>query len=900
MKKPFGLGGLLLISTALTAPAAIAQSTSVASEPAPAAADAQTEQQQEEVDVSAPGGEVGSIVVVGKYIPEPVRATPQVVSVLTNADIARTGEGDIAGALQRVTGLSVVGGGYVYVRGLGDRYSLALLNGSPLPSPEPLKRVVPLDIFPSSIIASAVVQKSYSPNYPGEFGGGVINLTTTALPKESFLEIKGTISGNTETTDQTGYTYYGSDTDWTGFDDGTRDIPAPLAAAIATGRPVALDSLSPELSFEERKAEMAAITSSLINAPTTVLQRNRNIPANFSTEVNGGLVFDAGDVHFGVIASAGYDNSWRTRDSLQQVSTDPDLGSLVNDARAVVTDNHIVVNGLLGIGAEFGEHKVRWTNLYIRDTIKQGRLERGLSTVSETKDYITQNTAWYERQLIDTQLTGEFKFGDFSLDLRGTYANSQREAPYERSFEYVLDPNLGDFINNLSQQGDARISFSDLNEDVYAGGADLSYKLPTAMPVTVSAGYGYTNTKRQSDRRDFQFAPELDSLNSAVAQERPDYLLSDTNVSLFGIYLREATGADGAGAYDAGLKIHAGYGSVNAELMEGLSINVGVRYETAKQFVTPLGLDGLPTAAFATTKLDNDYWLPAATITWNFAEDMQLRLNASKTIARPQFRELAQQVYQDVDSDRQFIGNPFLQDSELINAEARYEYYFGRGERLTAAAFYKKIDNPIETFSFFNNGIVTSFANAPEARLYGAEVEAQKYFPLDILGDSDFLASRRFMVVANYTYSKSELKVGAGDTVVTPLFSGVASGLFNDGDPLTGQSDHLVNLQVGFEDQDSLSQQTLLLTYASDRVTSRGLQAGTAQQPPIMEKPGLRLDLVIRQGFRLFGSEAEAKLEARNLTGTKFEEFQKLGDNKVIINRYKLGTSLSFGIGMKF
>ena len=127
--------------------------------------------------------------------------------MLGAADIARTGEGNIAGALGRVTGLSVVGNGFVYVRGLGDRYSLALLNGSPLPSPEPLKRVVPLDIFPSSIIASSLVQKSYSANFPGEFGGGVINLTTKAVPREPFLTIGGSIGGNSETTGPVSYTH---------------------------------------------------------------------------------------------------------------------------------------------------------------------------------------------------------------------------------------------------------------------------------------------------------------------------------------------------------------------------------------------------------------------------------------------------------------------------------------------------------------------------------------------------------------------------------------------------------------------------------------------------------------------------------------------------------------------
>ena len=234
MTTPLAFGRLLLVSTALMSPAALlAQAAPTTAAPTTSAPPAQaTTDDDEQVEISTLGASNRDIVVTGRRQENTIRATPQVISVLSSADIARTGDGDIAGALQRVTGLSVVGNGFVYVRGLGDRYSLALLNGSPLPSPEPLKRVVPLDIFPTSILASSLVQKSYSANYPGEFGGGVINLTTKAIPKEPFLSIGGSIAGNTETTGQLGYTYYGSDYDWFGFDDGTRDIPAGLKSAI--------------------------------------------------------------------------------------------------------------------------------------------------------------------------------------------------------------------------------------------------------------------------------------------------------------------------------------------------------------------------------------------------------------------------------------------------------------------------------------------------------------------------------------------------------------------------------------------------------------------------------------------------------------------------------------------
>ncbi|QGP78471.1 TonB-dependent receptor domain-containing protein [Sphingobium sp. CAP-1] len=896
MSKPLSLARLLLISTALAAPMAMAQTDTNAApagdaglSSAPSAAD-DAAAQSGQVDVSIPGSD---IVVTGRRSSNISQSAPQVVNVLTAADIKRTGEGDIAGSLQRVTGLSVVSGGYVYVRGLGDRYSLALLNGSPLPSPEPLKRVVPLDIFPTSVIASTLVQKSFSANFPGEFGGGVINLTTKAIPTESYLEIGGGVSGNTESSGQLGYTYYGSKSDWTGFDDSSRDVPPLLKQAFASGTPFA----------NMERSDLQAISMQFLNSATSVLQRTNSLPFNFSGSLNAGTALDIGDARLGIIATAGYSNKWRTRDNLQQASLTVSEGAGKSNHQ-VVTDNQVTVNGLLGFGLEWGDQKVRWTNLYIRDTLKRAALSVGENDgLIQGADYMSQQTAWYERQLIDTQLVGEFKFDDaLSLDLRGGYANSQREAPYEREFVYVrtnrdlaTDP-VGDrFINALNRQrGDASVTFSDLNENLWSGGADLSYKI--APKFVVTAGYAYTDTKRTSSRYELHF--DATNLPIGVQQLRPDYLLSDATIQLYDIGLLDFSG--NYPVYDAAMRVHAGYGQVKAELLPGFSIDAGVRYESGRQSVT--GVDVYSTGVTPFNQIKNDYWLPALTLTYDVGGGLQFRASGSKTLARPQFRELIAQPFIDTDSNRFYRGNPYLQDSELWNADIRAEWYMSREERLTASAFYKKIKNPIETYTTISDtyAVTTSFANAPEATLYGFEVEAQKYVPLDGLG-SAFFDSRRVALIANYTYTQSELKVGANDTTTPYTYvTGdlpKASDFFIDGSPLTGQSDHLVNVQIGLEDTDKLSQQTLLLTYASPRVTSRGPNL----QPDIKEQPGLTLDFVARQGITLPGGiNSELKFEARNLTGRKYQEFQEEGGTKVYYNRYKLGTTISASLTVAF
>jgi len=913
MSRSLQLASILLFSSALVAPSlAYAQSTPATGDPAPSTVtpgdqaapgdQATTPSDQttpgDQVEVSVPGG--GDIVVTGRRNTNISRSAPQVVSVLSTADIARTGEGNIAGALARVPGLSVVGNGFVYVRGLGDRYSLALLNGSPLPSPEPLKRVVPLDIFPTNIISSSLIQKSYSVNFPGEFGGGVINLTTKAAPKDSFLTIGVGGGIDTETTARLGYTYYGSKTDWTGFGNGNRELSPQLSSFLASGQRIS----------QLTTTDNSAIAASLVNGRNSVVQRNGQIPPNASATASAGTSFDAFGATFGVLATAGYSNKWRTRDTIQQTGASADLSIKDQDFRRVITDDRVVVNGLFALNAKLDDNQIRFTNLFIRDTLKQARL--GIGTRSQGNANATllqQDTAWFARQLFQTQLVGEFKLTpELSLDLRGSYAKTKRDAPDEFSYEYYRSNAANDpfgqlFINRLNngQTGDAEVTYSYLKEHLWSGGADVSYKVNP--DISFSVGYAYADTDRRTERRDFSFVAS-GPLPLGISVLRPDILLSQPviiagpqlPIDPYNITLIDQNEANPV--FQAKLRNHAGYARLQWQILPSIAVDAGVRYEWAKQTVTPVQVFSTPTASLAGTNLQRSYWLPAATMTINLADRQQIRLNASKTIARPQFRELIYQSYFDPDSNRMFRGNPRLVDSQLYNFEARYEWYFAAEQRLSLAGFYKRIDKPIETFaSFDGNDVVSSFANAPRATLWGGEVELVKYFDLDGFIKWDALATTRLMINANYTFTKSKIKVKPTDTVaVFGSSSTLAADYFRDGLPMTGQSDHLVNLEVGLEDRDHLSQQTFLLTYSSDRVTNRG----ASLQPDIKERPGFRLDFVMREGVKILGAETEVKLEIRNITGAKYQEFQQSGANRIYYNLYNVGTTISLGVGLTF
>ncbi|WP_411286420.1 TonB-dependent receptor domain-containing protein [Phenylobacterium sp.] len=869
------LTGLLLCTSALLAPGMVrAQATTSA--PVPAAS----------TSVAQDPGVVDEVVVLGKYIPEVMRETSEVTAIVSTEDLVRQGDDTAAQALTRITGLSVVSGRFVYVRGLGERYSSALLNGSPLPSPEPLQRVVPLDLFPSNILKGVIVQKTYSPNYPGEFGGGLIDLQTLDVPDKPFLSMGVSLGVNDATSLKRGLTYYGGDYDRFGVDDGTRELPLLIRRGIESGKRIDQSNFN--------SATLTAMGRSFQNASINLLQSTDEIPINGSLDIAAGRSFNFDWGAIGVVAVAGYDNSWSTREAVQQegvvsLATLSVLEDLVSNS----TQNDVVLNALTSLTLDLDAHKFKWTNLYVRNTTKETRSVEGVS--SRASNYIRDDyTAWYQRELIDTQLTGEHEFGDLEIDWRGSYARTERDAPYERQVRYRRV--AGVFYHN--SQSDANfIRFSEVEDTVASFGVDVRYRLenPTINDLTLAAGYAWYDNQRFSDSRVFRFTTD-GTPSLAFQRQRVDFLFSDFNIGPGGLILREVTGSDGAAAYEASLQTHAVYVQADGDILPLVRASIGARYESGEQEVGAVDL--FSATQPASRQLKNDYLLPAGTITWNFAEDQQLRFGASMTIARPQFREQAPQLYLDPESDRTFVGNPFLVDSELINLDARYERYFDRGQFLTLGGFYKDIDRPIESVvNESGSGLQQSYLNAPRAVLYGVEAEFKKYFE-PTFGIA-WVDAQRWLVSANYTYSKADVRAKAGDVVFPRTTLGRAAPAQNfvvDGSRLQGQSEHLANVQFGFESLEGGTQATVLVTYASERTTARG--AGGA--PDFIQEPGVLVDFTFRQGFDVLDRRLTVGFEARNLLGTEFKEFQQLGGARIDLNRYELGRSYSVSLSARF
>lgn len=879
-------------------------------------ASAAVAQDQPAIDTSSIDDE---IVVRGTNIPDEKRATSEISAVLDEASFQRTGDSDIASALRRVTGLSISDGKFVIVRGLNERYSSVTIDGSPLPSPEPLRRIVPLDIIPTSILSGSLVQKTFSPQYSAEFGGGVIQLRTKPVPDEFYLTIGASGGLDLTTSARQGLTHDGGSRDWLGFDDGTRNLPAGLFG----------DPLRIQGSDTADRAFQNGIDAAFESARTTVIFEETT-PINWSGSVAGGGFYDFSDsIRFGFNLAANLSNDYQTREGRREQGLttsavnagtrafiDPVVEIPNNAVLADFTSTTLTadLNGAATFGLEIGDnHEISSTNLFLRSTIKDTRITQGIDGDDESIEIFQENLEFFERQVWQTQLRGDHYFpalNGLSAVWRGAYGEAFRDAPYQRQFRRLRETAGGQFIFPFGVNEDfdndaATITFSDVEDENIDAGIDFVLPLKlVGQEGEIKFGYSYTDKSRSSLVREFFYeVGALGTVPPQVLAARPDVLVGNAGPSDV-LDIRFTTNPISLDNAESSLLVHGAYGGIDYPLGAYFRLAAGARFEDGEQ-ITDAVATGIPTSR-SVTAINENYILPAVTLTWNPIGDLQVRAGFSQTINRPQFRELTPATFLDDETDQLIIGNPFLQNSELDNYDLRAEYYFGRGQFVTIGGFYKDISNPIEVTSTQIGGQeAQTFVNAPSARLYGFEFEYERTFGLgEILGDR--FASKDLILKTNYTWSQSE--VSADGFVTTALInsatgavpvSTAASGFIIDGRQLQGQSNHLVNFQLGYEDTDLDSRATLLVNWSSNRI--RQTQNVITGGPDVFEEPPVTLDFVWSRGFENWGGLWEVGFEVRNILGDDYAAVQTFEDGTVaLFDTYGLGREVSASLKRKF
>jgi TonB-dependent receptor len=771
------------------------------------------------------------------------RMAPVVTEALSAEQISRTGDSDAATTLKRVPGLSLVDGRYIYVRGLGERYSSVLLNGAQIPSPDFTRRVVPLDLFPNELLDGIIVQKSYSPDMPGEFGGGTVLLRTREVPRAPFFRVQGTLGYNDGTTFDDGLRYDGGGRDWTGYDDGSRELPGSLAAVIADGS--YLRPLSANNPNGATAAELQTYGRDLAQPGFGVKQQRIGPDTGFSLGLGNGYQLND-DIRLGVIGAVRYNQQWDTRSEVRNNYNSSDAG-LTRVGRLAVdtTERSIDSSAFVGLGLDIGKyHRLGLTIMQLRQTDDRTRTSDGVVDSVDSRFY---ELKWVENQLAAEQLTGKHMFPalhDLEIDWQYTHAKASRDEPDRRSYRYDYSGDLLEYSRRSDANATVFGALEDKQDD-YGFKATLPFYFENGSALSLSTGAGRTTRDRDSSIRSFAYQLASGSplnLEPGFFSQPIDAILNSANIRPDGFVLREVTRP--TDNYFAKQTITSTF--LNADLDLGSwRFIAGARREKNDQSVTTFDIGNSNFAPVVSTNKANN-WLPAAGITWAYSDNAQLRLGFSRTLSRPDFRELSPSPFTDPELDIETIGDPDLKTTRLRNLDLRWEYYFGGVDSLSVSLFQKKFGNPIEKLRLPGSTPLLQLANAASANNRGIELDAQKN--LGFVGErwlrgADLSA---WQIGFNYARIKSSIELD-------PATSGFQTNLSR---PMQGQSPYVANIQLGYS---AASDEANLLF---NRFGRRIAEVGVQQQPDVYEESFTSLDFLWRHRF---SDDWRVTLRLRNL-----------------------------------
>ncbi|MEZ0334429.1 MAG: TonB-dependent receptor [Gemmatimonadales bacterium] len=755
---------------------------------------------------------------------EEQRNANNIVSAVTAEQISKSPDSDAGQAVQRVSGVSVQDGKYVFVRGLGERYTTTSLNGSRIPSPEPERKIVPLDLFPASLLEGITTSKTFTPDQSGDFSGASVDLKTREFPAGRVISFSASAGFNSAGTGQDLERPPTVGTEWRGTAGPEREIPTEVADVTSlTG-------------FTQ--PDINDMIASFRNAWSTR-------PSSGSGNGSFGFTVGGEDPVFkqpiGYIGSFTYAYGQEVREdevrSLIQ-ATQSDFQPL-NENLGGTARNSVLWGGILNLSTRLGaSSKLSFNNTYNRSADNEATELAGFNEEFNVPLDVTRLT-FTERNVRSHQLTGEHLLGKSHLvDWSLSASHVRRYEPDRSDIAYItdIDPVTG-ISTPVAWLGGPRTAtrtFGDLDESGYEGRGNYRLLLGSANRPTVVKVEGlYRGVDRTADSRAFDITNR--GLGESDRQRPPEEIFAgpaaeDSRLSLF-------INANG-GRYDVTDRLAAGYAQVELPLGNRLQLIGGARIEQWDLDLNTLDPQGTPSS---TTRNDTDI-LPALALNYDLTEKQVVRLSASQTLSRPEYREIASVSSFEPIGGTITFGNPNLQRALIQNYDLRWEFYPRAGEVLSVGLFAKRFDNPIERVFVIQTGaLASSFVNADKADNYGVELEVRKN--LDFLSPSLWPVT----VFANTTLMQSEITPGNTDI----------SALTSTDRPMVGQAEYVVNGGLSYANGGGLNA-TLLYNLVGARI----VEAGAIPFPDAYEQARNLLDFSLQ--VPVFQS-ASLKLDAKNL-----------------------------------
>lgn len=785
------------------------------------------------------------------------RTSSQIVNAVTAEQMSHSPDGDAGEAVRRVSGVTVQDGKYVFVRGLGERYTTTSLNNARIPSPEPDRKVVPFDLFPSSLLESITTAKTFTPEQPGDFSGAAVNLKTRDFPLERHASISLAGGGNTAATGRDLALAPTVGSEWLGQPGQERHLPGP---AQAIDRPSDLATMS--------SSQVNAVIGSFRNAWSSRLRQGREA-GTLSLSVGGRA--DAAPVPLGYLAAFTYSNSQDVRrDERRALAVSgggPGLTRAQNAYFGGTTTASVLWGGLVNLSAQLGARATIATqNTFSLSADNQAIHLAGANEEFASEFDITRLT-FTQRLVRSNQLSGQVQLGDrHHVDWAVTSSGVRRYEPDRSDLVYLAQVDSAQATSQpLSWWGGPRSAvrtFSDLHESgtELAANYRLSFGSP-ARPHAVKFGADYRSVHRASDSRSFDV---INNDLSDAERSQPAEMIFDGSYAAAGrlLLFLDANG----GRYTATDRLAAGYGQLELSLGDRLRLIGGARVEDARLRVQSLTAQG----DSAAPQLHNLDVLPALALTVRLTPTQNLRLSASQTLSRPEYRELSPVPYADVLGGLTVFGNPGLRRALIRNFDARWEWYPGPSEVISVALFAKQFDNPIEKVIVAQTGAsALSFVNAAGASNLGVELELRRN--LSMLSPSLLPLT----VFTNATFMRSRIRPG-NDSIASNTSANR---------PMMGQAGYVVNAGLSYASANG----RLIATAFYNVVGRRIVEVGQQPLPDAVELPRHVVDATVQTQL---GPRLALKLDAKNLLDAPYRVVQ----GSVTRLRYHAGRVVTLGV----
>lgn len=813
------------------------------------------------IELSPAGVQLSEYVVTAPYVEGSVaavfsqqRESTGVTDILGAEQMSRAGDSNAADALKRVTGLTIEDGKFVVIRGQPARYTKTLWNGSPLPSPDPIKRIVPLDLFPTGVLSQIGVEKSYDARFPGSFGAGLIALETTSTPEEAFAEVSVSTGINTNSTGEEGFDYEGGDRDFLGTDDGTRELPGSLEGLL--GAP---GTNSDDL--EQPAQDLSNIWE----------LDNETLPPDMGLGISGGNRFDALGGKLGLSGAFSWGRKYRYTERIDRDFALAGDGSLAvrNDQVEKRTDMNVDIGGLFSAELDWDEHVLTSNTFIIRKTQQRAEVAEGTRVVSD--DLFIRDTLleWNERELLAQQFLGEHEFERFTVDWRAMLADSSRDSPDRRNYIYRRQSN-GEFV--FFNRGGAQRRFSESEDEVDSLDIDLTVPVFERETLALDLGTGVSTFSQDRESRVRRI--RIDALPSADITQDPEDLLDPANI---GDTLEANDDTQTNDNYLGDASVDGIYLRGDLEWRQWRLV-AGVRQETSEFNVRTFVAGGSAGGQQVEGGFERTDTLPSLSATWRFRDDMQLRASFGSSISRPVLNELSPARYFDPDTGEEFLGNPDLEPAEIDSLDLRWEWYPSERESVSLGFFTKDYTNPIEE-SFVGVGgssFLRQVQNADSATVSGVEASARSDL-LRVLGplglDADW--ATRVYVQANLAAIDSEVELASQNLATSATR------------PLQGQADSIFNLQVGYDGGSHDA------TVSLNRVGERLRVAGVQGQPDVFQEPIVQLDA--KYTYR-WSDDLRLELSGSNL----LDEDVELLQGGRVFSFYSPGVDISASLKYRF